>query len=69
MSRDRQEYEVTLVISKRVVFKTFSRTPEEAEADATNMYDDGDEGFVQSTDVEYAEAYPITDQVDIDEED
>lgn len=69
MSRDRQEYEVTLVISQRIVYKTFSRTPEEAEADAQNMYEDGDQGLITTSDVEYAEAYPIQDAVDLEEED
>jgi len=61
MSHDNREYEVELVVTQRHLYTTFSRSPEEAEADAEVMFEDGDPGDIIETEIEVAEAFPIED--------
>lgn len=70
MIRDKQEFEVELVVTRRILFRTFSSTEEEAISDAENLLEDGDEGQVLSTDIEDGEAWPVGDEpLEDDEED
>lgn len=61
MSQENREYEVELVVTQRHLYTTFSRSPEEAEADAEGMFEDGDPGDIIDTEIEIAEAFPIED--------
>lgn len=61
MSQENREYEVELVVTRRHLYTTFSRNPEEAEADAENMYEDGDLGDIIDTEIEVAEAFALED--------
>lgn len=59
MSLENREFEVELVVTRRHLFTTLSRTVEEAISDAENLLEDGEEGEVVSTEIETADAYPI----------
>lgn len=61
MSQENREYEVELIVTRRHLYTTFSRSPEEAESDAENMFEDGDFGDIIDTEIEVAEAFPIED--------
>lgn len=61
MIQDRQEYDVELVITERRMYRTFSRTPEEAEADAENMFRDDEQGDLLDSEIEMADAFPVVD--------
>jgi hypothetical protein len=62
MIRDKREFEVELVVTRRILFRTLSGTEEEAIADAEMLFEDGDEGQILSTDIEMSEAYPVGDE-------
>lgn len=67
--RDTKEFEVELVVTTTHLYTVLARTPEEAIADAENLYEDGDRGEIVADDIETADAYPIDDApVDDDEE-
>lgn len=57
--RDNKEYEVELVVMSTHLYTVFARSPEEAIADAENLYEDEDRGEIVSHDIETADAYPI----------
>lgn len=70
MLRDTKEYEVELVVTTTHLYTVFARTPEEAIADAENLYEDQDRGEVIAFDIETSDAYPIDDAPsDDDDED
>lgn len=71
MIRDNREFEVELVVTRTHLFQTFSRTAEEAVADAEAQLEDGEVGTIVSTDVEMSDAYPIDDEPrdDVDDAD
>lgn len=62
MNRDKQEFEVELVVTRRHLFVTHSRTAEEAVSDAEMLLEDGDDGEVLSTDIEMSDAFPVGDE-------
>lgn len=66
MLMDKREFEVELVVTKRHLITTYSRTPEEAERDAEDLFEDGDEGTVLSTEIEQSEAFPIGEDAELD---
>lgn len=69
---DKREFEVELIVTRRHLITTFSRNSEEAERDAEDLLEDGEEGTVLSTEIESSEAWPIgedAEEPDEDEED
>lgn len=64
MIQDKREFEVELVVTTRHLITTFSRSPEEAERDAEDLYDDGEMGKVISYDIEQADAFAIGDELE-----
>jgi hypothetical protein len=62
MNRDKQEFEVELVVTRHHLFTTFSRTAEEAVSDAEMLLEDGDDGQILSTDIEMSDAFPVGDE-------
>jgi len=61
MSQENREYEVELIVTRRHLYTTLSRSPEEAESDAENLFEDGDLGDIIDTEIEVIEAYPLED--------
>lgn len=55
----RQEHEVILTITSVHRYQVIARTPEEAESNAEDLYNDGDMGDVLDAVVETADAYPV----------
>ena len=68
MLRDKREYEVELIVTSRHLITTYSRTPEEAESDAEDLFEDGERGTVMSYEVEQSEAYPLDEDINSDED-
>jgi hypothetical protein len=68
MSLENREYEVELTVTRHHLFTTFSRSPEEAIADAENMLEDGDNGEIVVTEIEVADAYPTDELSSEDDE-
>jgi hypothetical protein len=54
--KEKKEFDVILVVKKTHLIQTHSRTAEEAKQDAENLFEEGHEGVVLSTDVEEADA-------------
>jgi hypothetical protein len=69
MLRDNKEFEVELVVVTTHLYTVLARTPEEAIADAENLYEDEDRGDVIGHDIEIADAYPIDESPLEDDED
>jgi hypothetical protein len=69
MALENREFEVELIVTSHHLFTTFSRSAEEAISDAENMLEDGDEGEVVSTIIESADAYPLDEITDVDDDD
>ena len=65
---DQKEFKVQLIVITAHEYVVTARTDEEAISIAEGMLDDGEEGFVLSSDVDNADAYPYTDQDDDAEE-
>jgi hypothetical protein len=65
---DQKEFKVQLIVTTAHEYVVTARTDEEAISIAEGMLDDGEEGFILSSDVDNADAYPYTDQGDDDEE-
>jgi len=61
MSQENREFEVELTVITTHLYVIPARTAEEAEADAENLLDDGDEGEITYQQIESAEAFPIDD--------
>lgn len=64
----RKLYEVEVTITSTHRYQVEARSPEEAEDEATNLFDDGDQGEVIDSLVDEAFAYPVEDEP-LEEED
>jgi hypothetical protein len=69
MLQEKREFEVELIVTSRHLITTLSRTPEEAEQDAETLYEDGDTGQLLSFEVEQSDAYPVGEDVELDDSD
>jgi hypothetical protein len=69
MSLENREFEVELTVTSHHLYTTFSRSPEEAIADAENMLEDGDNGEIVAREVEVADAFPLDELTSEDDED
>jgi hypothetical protein len=68
MLLDKKEFEVELVVTSRHLISTYSRTTEEAEQDAETLYEDGETGQLLGYEIEAAEAYPVGEDGELDED-
>ena len=66
---DQKEHKVQLIEMKAHEYIITARTEEEAITIAEGLLDDGEEGFILSSEVEQADAYPYTDEGVDEEED
>jgi hypothetical protein len=67
MLQEKREFEVELVVTTRHLITTYSASVAEAERDAEELYEDGELGFVMSFDIETVDAFPVGEDVDLDD--
>lgn len=55
----REEYQVELTVTSRHSYIVMARSPEEAISNAEDLLHSGDQGGLDSVDVDYADAFPL----------